>query len=164
MEPIITFVKENLSLTIAGAVILIPLMVIYQKKSAPFIFHSIEYILYLTLAHYMIYAVVQVIAWYKSQTPDTNDLSALPFNTPNNPLTQNFLDKSLYNPGGLLYFEVIVALFLVYVVVVLRPATYSVANTYKGDKERGMSKDAKSPQGRSRYNRSKASGQRGGKS
>ena len=164
VEPIITYVKENVAVAVVAAIILIPLAVIYQKKSAPIIFHSIEYMLYIVLAHYIIYAVVQVIAWYNSQAPDLENLGALSYDSPNNPLTQNFFDKSLYNPGGLLYFEMIVALTLLYIVVVVRPTSYSVTNTYKGGKERGTDTDGKSPRTKGRYNRSKATTERNRKS
>lgn len=160
MEPIITFVTENVSLTIVAVILFVPLAVIYQTKVAPVIFHTIEYFLYLTLAHYMIYAMVQVVAWYKSQTPDINDAGATPFNTPRGIISQNFLDKSLYNPTGLLYFELGVAFFLLYIVVVVRPTTYSTANKHKGNKDRGMPGE----RGGGRYDRSKASSQKSQKS
>lgn len=165
MEPLITFAKENQAAMAVIVIVLIPLMIVYQKQSAPILFHTVEYILYFTVAHYLIYAAVQVIAWYKSQTPDINDIGAAPFNTPNNIVMQSLFDKANYNPTGLMYFELVVALVLLYIVVVVRPTAYSTGNSYKGDKERGMSAaDSRAAKQRARYDRDKAAKQRSRKS
>lgn len=164
MEPLITFVKENQAILAVAIIILIPIGFIYQKQAAPILFHMIEYLLYLSVAHTIIYAGVQVVAWYKLQTPDINGETSIPFNTPINPLAENFFDKTLYSPTGLIYFEALVALGLLYIVVIVRPTAYSASNKYKGNKERGMPSKS-SPSGRrSRYDRNKANDQRSQKS
>jgi hypothetical protein len=164
VEPIITFANENQAVLVVTVIVLIPIMFMYQSKSAPILFHSIEYCLYMSVAHTLIYAVVQIVAWYKSQTPDINGLSPIPYNTPINPISQNFFDKTMYNPIGLLYFETLVALGLLYIVVIVRPTSYTSTNKYKGNKERGMSEKDGASRSKSRYNRSKAAGHRNQKS
>ena len=160
MEPVIAFLKENPGMGVVALVILIPLAIVFQKKAAPVIFHTIEYVLYVIIAHYFIHATVKVIAWYKSQTPDVNDITAAPYTSPRNPVTENFFDKELYNPTGLLYFEALVAVAILYIVIVVRPTSYSASNKYKGDKERGMAPKNAAEKRKARYNRGKATSNR----
>jgi hypothetical protein len=155
VEPLISFARENVILFAILAVIFLPVAIIFQKSVAPLIFHTAEYILYVTLSHYILYAMVQTAAWYKDAAGGvikTDDV----YTTPMNPLTENFFDKSLYNPTGLFYFELLMVFGFLYLVVVVRPTSYSGSNTYKGDSERGMTAAEKRNQRAGRYNRNRA--------
>lgn len=159
MEPIITAIRENLAIVAVIAVLLLPAAYIMQQKAMAFLFHTTEFVVYTALMHYMLYAMVQVAAWYKQSTQMTGeDSNEIPYNTPSGIISQNFFDRSLYNPTGLFYFEIILTLIILYIVVVVRPTSYGGQNTYKGDKNRGMQPQpggARRSQGR--YDRNRAS-------
>lgn len=162
MEPLISVIRENVAAVAVIGVLLLPVIYLLQKKATAFMFHTVEYIVYVTLAHYLLYAMVQVAAWYKESTAmSEEDSNAIPFNTPAGILSENFFDKSLYNPTWLFYLEGIIALGLLYLVVVIRPTSYGGTNKFKGDSERGLKPQpggARRAAGRGRYDRSKASG------
>lgn len=171
MEPVITAVRENIAIVAVLGVLLFPILYLLQQKAMAFLFHTIEYIVYVTLMHYMLYAMVQVAAWYKQSTAMTvveeGEQADAPFNTPAGIISQNFFDSSLYNPAWLFYFEGIMCLALLYLVVVVRPTSYSGANSFKGDKDRGMKPQpggARRAAGRGRYDRSRAQTGRGKRS
>ncbi len=159
MEPIITFARENVAVMVVIGVIFAPVYYLYKKKVAPVLFHVFEFFIYMAIVHYVTFFIVKIIAWYKGQTADPGYTT--PFTAPWNPLTDSFLDLEVYHPDGILYFELIMSIVVVYIVVVVRPTTYSTQNTYKGDKERGMGDGT--PKGRARYDRGKATAKRGKK-
>lgn len=163
MEPIITAIRENLTIVAVIAVLLVPAIYFMQQKAAAFVFHTIEYFVYVLLMHYMLYAMVQVAAWYKQSTAMTvveeGAERAMPFNTPAGIISENFFNRALYNPTWLFYFEAIMCVALLYLVVVVRPTAYGGSNNFKGDKERGMKPQpggVRRAAGRGRYDRTRA--------
>lgn len=164
MEPIITVAKENLGILAFAGVILIPLFIVYQKKAMPIIFHTAEYLVYLTAMHYVLYVMVVVAAWYQESTrmEAAGTGASTIYSTPRNVISENFFDKALYTPTWLFYFELVMIFVLLYVVVVVRPTSYSGANSYQGDKNRGMAQPEgnRVAGGKGRYDRSRAAGNR----
>ncbi|MFP6581600.1 MAG: hypothetical protein VCD00_03475 [Candidatus Hydrogenedentota bacterium] len=163
MEPIITLARENVGPLAFLGVILVPLFIIYQKKAMPVVFHSVEYCVYVLLGHYVLWLMVSVADWYKEQTAmdAAEAVRSATFTTPANLLTENFIERSLYSPTWLYYFELVMMFVLLYVVVVVRPTTYSASNSYKGDKDRGMlTAEERKKRGGGRYDRGRASSQR----
>lgn len=163
MEPIITLARENVGPLAFLGVILVPLFIIYQKKAMPAVFHSIEYCVYVLLGHYVIWLMVSVADWYREQTiMDAAEVGRSgTYTTPADLLTLNFIDRSLYSPTWLYYFELVMMFVLLYVVVVVRPTTYTASNSYKGDKDRGMlTPEERKKRGGGRYDRGRAKSQR----
>ena len=155
MEPIITFAMENLGFAAIVGILLILIIAVNQKKMMPFVYHSVECVVYFLAFHYLFWLGVSVANWYANETNPTEGFG---FKTPGGLLSQNFADKALYTPVSLFYFEVAMAVLILYLVIVIRPTSYSGKNKYKGDSERGM--EPRKGRGAPRYDRTRAKAHR----
>ena len=126
-----------------------------KKKMMPIVYHVFEFCVYLTICHYVLWLAVVAINYFADAT---NPGSLHGYKTPGSILYQNFADKALYSPVALFYTEMAIVLALMYVVIVVRPTSYSTKNRYKGDSDRGM--ESKRGRGAPRYDRARASGDR----
>jgi hypothetical protein len=109
-----------------GAMVVIPLLVVFRKYTLPFLYHTVEYVAYVTIAHVFIGGLVRTFSWFRGETSFKNyngDLSAdfKPFTTP---MTGEVWNRSLYTPLWVFWFEVVVAVILLYVVVFVRPIKF----------------------------------------
>ncbi len=110
-----------------------PLLYLFRKQTLPVIYHSVEFVIYCGVVHYVIGGVMRVASWYRSETSFRNTDGSLakeftPFTTP---LNLHFWEKELYNPQWFFYVEVVVAVLLLYVVIFIRPTRFK-RNVYKG--------------------------------
>jgi hypothetical protein len=122
-EAIMLHLQENGIAYFAGAVVLIPLSIVFRKYTLPVLYHTCEYVLYCAVAHTLIGGLTRAFSWFRSETAFksySGDVSSefKPFTTP---LNQNFWQRELYSPQWMFWFEVGVALLLLYIVIVVRP-------------------------------------------
>ena len=145
MEPVISFFQENAAAIIILAVILLPLGYIFRKYTVPFILHSIEFFIYVSIMHVSLTGIVRVFSWFRAQTQFKNmdgslDESFTPLFTP---LYNHVWDRSAYSPEWLFYVELVLVAMTLYVVAVLRPTRFGRGkNKFKGDPNKGYEKGA----------------------
>lgn len=142
---------DNVAFVAIGALVVFIIIAMFKKTLMPIVYHCIELVVYFLACHYIIWMGTSLCNWYANET---NPSEGYDFKTPAGLISQNFADKTLYNPTSLFYFEVIIAVALMYLVVVVRPTSYSGKNKYKGDSDRGM--DQRKGRGAPRYDRTKA--------
>ncbi len=134
-EAISLHLQENGVAYFVAAVVLIPLIVVFRKYTLPVLYHTVEYALYCAVAHVLIGGLTRAFSWFRGETSFKNyngDLSPsfVPFTTP---LNLNFWQRELYSPQWLFWFEVGVAVMLLYVVIFIRPVKFK-QKPYKSKK------------------------------
>jgi hypothetical protein len=132
-EPIILHVQEYGIAYFGIALVILPLLVVFRKYTLPFIYHSVEYILYCAVAHVMIGGLVRAFSWFRSETTFKSFDDSAPVASFKTPIAQGFWQKELYNPEWLFWFEVGVAALLLYVVIFVRPVKFK-QKPYKSKK------------------------------
>ena len=125
-EAITLHIQENGIVYFGVAVVLIPLIVVFRKHTLPVIYHAAEYLLYCAVAHVLLGGLVRAFSWFRGETTFKNydgSMSAqfTPFTTP---LNLNFWQRELYSPQWLFWFEIGVAVLLLYVVLFIRPVKF----------------------------------------
>lgn len=134
-EAITLHLQENGVAYFVGSVVLIPLLVVFRKYTLPVLYHTAEYAIYCAIAHVLIGGLTRVFSWFRAETSFKNysgDLSPdfVAFTTP---LNSGFWQRELYSPQWLFYFEIAVALLLLYVVIFVRPIKFK-QKPYKSKK------------------------------
>lgn len=133
MDVLIQNIQENAVAYGVTAAVLIPLIYAFRQHTFPIIFHSLEAVFYMVTFHLVLGGMVRFFQYFKSASRMENALgeaAATPVIT--TPINMNFWQKELYEPEWLFYFEAGAALFLLFVVIKLRPVRYSGKNRYKG--------------------------------
>ena len=143
-DALVLHLQHNGIAYFVGAMVVIPLIVVFRKYSLPFLFHVGEYLVYCALAHVMISGLTRAFSWFRGETSFKNyagELEAdfVPFTTP---LNLNFWQRELYSPEWLFWFECGVAALLLYVVIFLRPVKFR-NKTYESRKPKPGNLSAK---------------------
>lgn len=123
-EPITLHVQEYGIVYFGAAIVVIPLLVVFRKYTLPVIYHGVEYLLYCAVAHILIGGLTRAFSWFRSETTFKAFDDKTPVAGFTTPLTNGFWQKDLYNPEWLFWFEIGVAVLLLYVVVVIRPVKF----------------------------------------
>lgn len=123
-EPIILHVQEYGFVYFGVALVSIPLIVVFRKYTLPFIYHTVEYALYCSVAHFFIGGLTRAFSWFRGQTTFKSFDDSEPVASFTTPLTNGFWQKDLYTPEWLFWFEIGVAVLLLYVVVIVRPVKF----------------------------------------
>lgn len=139
MESVLEHLREHMALYIASGVIVLPLLYAFRTYTGPVLFHSLETAIYLTVFHVGFHYLINVFSWFRDQT----EMDALGNTGQKPPLVsplQEFWIRDAYNPSWLFWFEVVVVLAILYVVVVVRPVRMRKKNAYKGKEQEKTSK------------------------
>lgn len=123
MEPVITHLREYQSAYIAGAVCLLPIIFLTRRYSVPLILYTVEIAIYLSLMHLGIWLLVNLTRWFKEQSSmralqsDGRPVDAPDWQTP----LLTFWDRELYQPGWLVWVELVGVAIIVVLVIRYRP-------------------------------------------
>lgn len=147
MEPVIQHVQQHLGVYVAGAALILPLLYIYRKRTAPVLYHSAEYLIYCTVFHIVMGGLIRVGSWFRLETKFKNNdgTIAADFNPLTNPLNVHFWDKELYSPQWLFYVEIAAAMGLLYLIIAIRPMRFK-KNIYQGRVEKSPTDKKKARQ------------------
>lgn len=139
MQPIIQHVQEHLALYVGGVVLVLPLLYLFRKQTAPVLYHTAEYLIYCTVFHFVVGGLFRVGSWFRLETSFRNHDGSIAadYVAFTNPLNFNFWQKELYNPEWLFYFEIAAAAGFLYLVIVVRPMRFK-RNVYKGRVEKPL--------------------------
>ncbi len=126
VEPLIAHLQENGVAYFLGALVGIPLLVVFRKYTVPFFLHTVEYLLYCACAHVLIGGLTRAFSWFRAETAFksySGEVSAdfVPFSTP---IAMNFWQRELYSPEWLFWFECCIGVLLLYVVIFIRPVKF----------------------------------------
>jgi hypothetical protein len=126
VEAITLHLQENGIAYFLVAVVIIPLAVVFRRYTLPFLYHTAEYAIYCAVAHTVIGGLTRAFSWFRAETAFKSYSGQLSpdFVPMTTPLNMNFWQRSLYSPQWLFWFEIAVALLLVYVVIFIRPAKF----------------------------------------
>lgn len=126
MDVVIGHVQENMAAYAVVVFFVLPTIWYFRKWTFPFIYHSIEYVIYCTAFHVLFGGILRVFSWYRVETRFKNFDGSLSsdYVELTNPMSTNFWMKELYSPQWLFYVEVAAALGLLYIVVCIRPIRY----------------------------------------
>lgn len=123
MDAVVEHLKEYYLFYVIASVGLLPVLYVTRKWSGPFLLYVVETALYLSLMHVAVYVLVLVTAWFK----ETSSMKALqkdgrPLDAPDwgTPILE-FWDKAAYQPGWLVWVEVVFAAIIVFLVWRYRP-------------------------------------------
>ena len=131
METVIEHLRDNVVAYCLISACVVPVLVIFRKQSFPVIFHTVETIVYLSFFHLGLHGLINVAAWYKRSSAFQGSEVQPDFSTP---LWAPWM-KELYNPQGLYYLEIVVALIVIFIVIRFRPMQVKTGNTYRGKQD-----------------------------
>ena len=109
MEQVLAHLQENATGYGIGAVCLLPVIFVTRKYSVPLILYIVEFAIYATALHVVVWCVVGLARWFKEQSsmkalrPDGKPADAPDWGTP----LLEFWDKTQYKPHWLWIAEVV---------------------------------------------------------
>lgn len=112
MELVLDHLRANAQAYIIIGVCALPIIFVTRKYTVPIILYIVEYIIYLFCAHSMLYAVLNLAKWFKTNS----SMKALrPDGTPADAPTWampyfEFWKTELYEPGWIWKFEIFLAI------------------------------------------------------
>jgi hypothetical protein len=137
MDAILTHIQERAMAYGAVAVCCLPLLSLFRRQVVPGLWYIGEIAIYLCLFHGVLHGVVRLVRWFKMEST----FGAL-YNEKIDPGWQtpllDFWDRALYKPSWLFYFEVIVAVFILYGVWRFRPFKVQKRAPRRVDGRRGL--------------------------
>ncbi len=121
MEAAIAHVQEFwIGYAVLGGCLAV-LAVIFQRYTAPFIFYTIEFSIYMISMHVVMWTLVRVTHWFKMNSSmeliGTRDPDVPDWQTP----LIEFWDQAAYNPQWIFWFEITVAVIVFLVMLRFRP-------------------------------------------
>ena len=115
MVEILAHLRENAQAYTVLTICILPLLFVTRKYSVPFIMYIVEYILYMTVVHTVIYSVLVAARWFK----ENSSMRALradgvPVDAPNwtMPYLQ-FWDVERYIPQWIWKVEIVIAILVI---------------------------------------------------
>ncbi len=114
MEAVMAHLHEHYAYYLVAAIILLPPLIIFRRWTVPGIQYTVEYVIYLALAHGALWVIVRVAAWFKDQSTmkRARGLDSESYNPGWETPWLEFWNKDLYTPHWLMYFEIAVAVIL----------------------------------------------------
>ncbi len=128
-----------MGLYVAGAALVLPLLYLFRKQTAPVLYHTTEFLVYCIVFHIVTGGIIRVASWFRLETSFKNHdgSTAANYEAFTNPLNFNFWQKELYNPEWFYYFELAAAVGFLYLVIFVRPMRFK-KNIYKGRVEKPL--------------------------
>jgi hypothetical protein len=150
-------IQQNGAIIAVVALVGIPLIYTFRKYTYPAIFHTAEYSIYFAVVHLIVAGLTRAGAYFALETKFKNYNGTIKdtyveYTTP----WVQFWDKTLYAPQGLFYFECVMALILLYVVIFIRPMRIKSNNAYKKKKDKAREQAAAVRTGGATYDRANA--------
>jgi hypothetical protein len=158
MESAVAFLQEHGAMLAVLAAILLPLGYVFRKFTVPFLFHTAEFAIYVSVFHVVLHGLVRMFSWFRAETEFRNFDGSLrdDFNPIQTPLFHQFWNRELYSPEWLFYVELAAVGVMLYLVIVVRPTRFAQPkNKYGGNPKRGFEKGSKLERPRSMASRSR---------
>ena len=141
MEAVFDHIRDNVVVYGVVSVLLIPVLYAFRQFTGPFLFHTLETIIYAIVFHLVFAGAVRFLSYFKNATSIDRayggDVDLVGYTTP----LQDFWKQELYYPRWLFYVEVAALLGIIGIVVYFRPMSMKGVNRYKGKD----AEDAKRP-------------------
>ena len=120
MTDFFTHLTNQWPMYAVGAVFLIPLIYFTRKFSVPLILWIIEVCLYITALHLFIFGLLKATVWFKGSTQMAWKEEEKVVTTWTVPLDR-FWDRQLYDPSWVFWFEMVVLVGMIAVILRYRP-------------------------------------------
>ena len=150
MEALTEHLTEHYGTYIVAGAVVLPIIIIFRRWAIPFIQFIVEFIVYSSVMHVIIYAIVRLAAWFKDQSSMKRAFG--PAGQTDHPGWETplleFWNREAYIPGWVLYLEVAFALAIFVLMWRLRPMT--------PQKVKKKPPPKKKPSGRYTFDRDKA--------
>lgn len=132
MEAVLQHLRDNMIAYGVGTVCIVPVLYIFRRYTAPVIFHSIEYVIYVGVMHTVMAGVVRFFGYFKDQTAMER---AFGQEVPDSGFTTPFMEfwkREMYSPTWLFYLEISLAAAILFIVLKYRPVNFKSKNRYRG--------------------------------
>jgi hypothetical protein len=120
MEVVLDHLTNRWPIYVVSAVFLIPVLILTRKFSLPLILWTLEVCLYITGLHLFMYGLLHAAGWFKGATQMAWKEEDKIIPTWTVPLDR-FWDRSLYDPHWIFWFELIVLIAMIGVILKFRP-------------------------------------------
>jgi len=166
MQSIMEQIQEYGVIIAIVALVVIPLIYTFRKYTYPLLYHTAEYLVYCAIVHVVIGGLLRFFSYFHEETKFKNFNGTMkdgwvPYS---NPVNLQFWDKSLYTPEWFFYFECVLAVGLLYVVIFIRPTRFKSNNAYQQKKDKARAERTNQNTGGATYNRGNASARGASKS
>ena len=123
MDTVLTHFQTHAREYIIIGVCMIPIIVVTRKYSVPTILYTVEYAIYLLCMHSLVYAVLNLAAWFKTQSSMKALRSdGVPIDAPNWTIPyMEFWQTELYKPYWIWKLEAVCAVLIFVGMVKYRP-------------------------------------------
>ena len=139
MEIVLEHLKENVTMYVFAAVVLLPAIYFTKKWSLPLILYSIEIVLYCTIMHVVMWVLVTCALWFKKSTAmKALEEDGTPVAQPDwaTPLVE-FWVKEAYSPQAIIWVEVGLLFVIFFLVWRFRPPKVKRKSRRKGTSKQG---------------------------
>ncbi len=148
MDALIQNLQQNIVMYAILVVAITPILYVFRKWTGPFLFHTFEGVVYASIVHLILSAMLYLFGGFKNAT---NMDAAGPQGAVNwkTPLFTPW-ERELYNPSWIFWVNAVAWIFIIYLVIFVRPAHRK--NKYHGKEgKQGAPKKASSTQSQSGY-------------
>ena len=135
MEPLVEHFKEFYVYYLIGAACILPPLIFFRRFTVAAFMYLIELCIYLALMHGVMYGVIAVAAWFKDQSTmkRARGLIGETFDPGWTTPILRFWDKEGYEPQWLIYFEIGLAVLILYLMWKFRPPRMRRPRKWRAD-------------------------------
>jgi len=138
MDAVLEFVRTHAIAVAVVAACLLPAIYLTRKYSLPVIQWVIEYVIYCGVFHLLLCGVVKMIAWFRFESQMSfrdQDKVAVTWEIP----VRQFWDRSLYDPKWLFWFEIVIFVAFIGLMMRFRPMKKQRVRERKTSASKGTS-------------------------
>lgn len=121
IEVILEHLQANMVAYGIIALCILPILYMARKYVVPFIFYTLEILVYMVVVHVSVYTITRVAAWFRDSSSFDNAFGRKSEQTNWSTPLLEFWQREAYEPSWVFWFEIVVSVLIVIAVFRYRP-------------------------------------------